>query len=198
MIAKALEFIREQLNIYLSTFPSNSTPSGPYQAILENVAILGEEGGGSNPENIWISLVNLSEEATMKNTPNYVKENFTTVYKNAPVFLNLFVLFACCYKNYSQSLAALSAIVQFFQGKSTFTQKNSVTNISGLENVKLITDLYSPTFEQVNYLWSTLGGKQRPFVLYKVRLAEVERESTEEIRGVIREVKGEEASIANF
>ena len=141
-----------------------------------------------NADNIFITLVNLSEEATLKNTPNYVKENFNTIYRNPPVFLNLFVLFSSCFKNYNQALLFLTRTVEFFQGKNTFSVKNSVTQVTGLENLKIVMDLYSPTFEQANYLWSTLGGKQRPFVLYKMRLVEIERESKEEIRGVIREI----------
>jgi hypothetical protein len=197
MLFKSLDFVREQLNQFLETFPVASPPSGASLATLENVGGL-DDTTLQNAENVFITLVNLSEEATLKNTPNYVKENFTTVYKNAPVYLNLFVLFSCCFKSYSHSLVALSRVVNFFQGKNTFTHTNSVTNVSGMAPFKLILDLYSPTFEQVNYLWSTLGGKQRPFVLYKMRLLEIERESTEEIRGVIQKVQLEEKSINNL
>lgn len=197
MLFKSLDFIREQLNLFLETFPASSPPAGNNVATLENIGGL-DDAALQNADNVFISLVNLSEESTLKNTPNYVKENFTTVYKNAPVYLNLFVLFSCCFKNYSHALVALSRVIRFFQGKNTFTHKNSVTNVSDLDHFKFILDLYSPTFEQVNYLWSTLGGKQRPFVLYKMRLVEIERESTEEIRGVIREIKVEEESITKL
>jgi hypothetical protein len=31
-------------------------------------------------------------------------------------------------------------------------------------------ELYTLTFEQINHLWGSLGGKQMPFVMYKLRL----------------------------
>ncbi|HXS15683.1 MAG TPA: Pvc16 family protein, partial [Polyangiaceae bacterium] len=34
---------------------------------------------------------------------------------------------------------------------------------------ELSVELYTMNFEQVNHLWSTLGGKYMPSVLYKVR-----------------------------
>jgi len=52
----------------------------------------------------------------------------------------------------------------------------------------LILDLYSPTFEQANYLWSTLGGKQYPHALYKMRLVEVKKDGVNEKRGVITQI----------
>jgi hypothetical protein len=43
-------------------------------------------------------------------------------------------------------------------------------------------EMYTLSFEQVNHLWGTLGGKQMPFVLYKLRLIAI----TE--RKLVREV----------
>ena len=197
MLYKSLEFLREQLGLYLKSLPPDGLPAGDKLAELENVGGL-DEGTLNGKDNILITLVNLSEETALKNTPHYVKENFTTVYRNPPVYLNLFILFTACFKKYDHSLIALSKVVRFFQGKNIFTPKNSVTKVTELNDFKVIIDLYSPTFEQVNYLWSTLGGRQRPFLLYKVRLVELERESTEEVRGVIREVSLNEKTITHL
>jgi hypothetical protein len=39
-----------------------------------------------------------------------------------------------------------------------------------LAGVRVIVELQSLTFEQVNHLWGSLGGKQVPFALYRARL----------------------------
>jgi Pvc16 N-terminal domain len=39
-----------------------------------------------------------------------------------------------------------------------------------LAGLRIVVELQSLTFEQVNYLWGSLGGKQVPFVLYRARL----------------------------
>ena len=49
-----------------------------------------------------------------------------------------------------------------------------------LNDFHIILDMHSLTFEQANYLWSTLGGKQHPFVCYKVRLIRLQREAVRE------------------
>lgn len=190
MLFRSIDFITEQLNRYLDSFP----PENKGLAKIENIGGLDEQELKS-ASNILITLVNINEEATLKNSPNYSKDGFSTVYRNPPVTLNLFVLFASCFENSKQSLMILSRVISFFQGKNIFTNTNSMTNVSGLGEFKMVMDLYSPTFEQVNYLWSTLGGKQRPFVLYKLRVIEIERESTEEIRGVIKEIAIDEQMI---
>ena len=188
MLFQSLEFLKEQLNLYLDSFPTDDAPNVQRPiAKLENIAGL-DEVALKDIDNVLLTLVNISEEATLKNTPPYVKAYPNTIYNNPPIFLNLFVLFTACLKKYDHALVLLSRIVQFFQGKNTFNNKNSTTQVKDLENFTMIMDLYSLTFEQSNYLWSTLGGKQHPFALYKLRLVQMERESTEEIRGIIKEI----------
>jgi len=188
MLFQCLEFLKEQLNLYLDGFPSNDPPNVQRPiAKLENIAGL-DEVALKDIDNVLLTLVNISEEATLKNAPPYVKGFPNTIYNNAPVFLNLFVLFTACLKKYDHALVLLSRVVQFFQGKNTFNHKNSITQVKDFDNFTIIMDLFSLTFEQSNYLWSTLGGKQHPFALYKLRLVTMERESTEETRGIIKEI----------
>ena len=193
MLFKSLEFLKEQLNRYLDTFPTDD-PNVPRPiAKLENIAGL-DEAALKEVDNILLTLVNISEEATMKNSPHFEKAFPTTIYRNPPVYLNLFVLFTACLKKYDHALLLLSRVVRFFQGKNTFNNKNSATQVKDLTDFTITMDLYSPSFEQSNYLWSTLGGKQHPFVLYKLRLVEIQRESTEETRGIIKEIKLNEST----
>lgn len=188
MLFKSLEFLKEQLNLYLDSFPSNDPPNVPRPiAKLENIAGL-DETALKDADNIFLTLVNISEEAALKNNPHYVKAFPNTIYSNPPIYLNLFVLFSACLKKYDHALVVLSRVVRFFQGKNNFNNKNSITQVKEFDSFSITMDLYSPTFEQANYLWSTLGGKQHPFVLYKLRLVEMERESTEETRGIIKEI----------
>lgn len=186
MIYQSLNFLTEQVNNYLKTTEGNEGIENI--AILKNVAHL-TDAELLNLENVLLTLVNISEESTMKNLPNHVREGELTQYRNAPIYLNLYILFSSCViKSYANSLKLLSHIVEFFQGKSTFNNQNSPTAKEGMNTFKITLDLYSPTFEQANYLWSTLGGKQFPYVLYKMRIVEVFRDNKTESRGVIKEI----------
>jgi hypothetical protein len=107
------------------------------------------------------------------------------------VHLNIYLLFSMTSTSYENALKYLSWIIKFFQQKNVFTPANtpSASKPSSAEmNFKMILDLYSPTFEEANFLWSTLGGKQLPSVIYKLRLLELEHEITQEVRGVVKEI----------
>ncbi len=188
MLYRSLLFLEEQLNAYFTVLNETNGNIVKEAAEVKNIGTI-EEADLKNAENVFLTLVNISEEATLKNAPHYQKENFVTVYKNPPIYLNLFILFSSCFKKYEHSLMHLSAVIRFFQAKNIFTKKNSSsTIIDELDEFNIVMDLFSPTFEQVNYLWSTLGGKQHPFALYKLRVVMMEKESTTETRGVIKEI----------
>ncbi len=190
MIHPVLKFLVEQMNLYIDQVKKIDIDVVSPVAVLQSIVRLDEETLKTT-NNILVSLVNFSEEATMKNIPNYaLLNNDLVAYKNPPINLNLFILVTACMTNYENALIYLSHAITFFQGKYTFTIKNSVTQVEGLpDDFRIILDLYTLSFEQLNYLWSTLGGKQHPFVCYKVRLLQVERPSTTETRGIIKQVR---------
>lgn len=193
MIHPVLKFLAEQLNVFIDQVKKNGDGVESPVVILQSIVRLDDEAL-KNTNNILLSLVNFSEEPTMKNNPNHtVFNNDMVVYRNPPVNLNLFILVTACMTNYENALIYLSHAITFFQGKYSFTLKNSVTQVDGLpDDFYIILDLYTLSFEQLNYLWSTLGGKQHPFVCYKVRLLQIERASTSETRGIIKQVRIEE------
>jgi Pvc16 N-terminal domain len=188
MLYRSLLFLQEQLNAHFKVLNESNANIVVDAAEVQNIGTM-EEDKLKNAENLFITLVNISEEATLKNIPHYKTENQITTYSNPPIYLNLFVLFTACFKKYEQSLIQLSEVIRFFQAKNNFTKKNSSSVvIDSLDDFNIVMDLFSPTFEQVNYLWSTLGGKQHPFALYKLRVVMMERESTFETRGVIKQI----------
>ena len=103
--------------------------------------------------------------------------------------------------NYSIALDRLSEAIRFFQFKNVLTQDNVApssltpppfsTTLNKLESFKLIFDLYSPTMEEVNHLWGTLGGKQYPFVMYLMRMLDLKFRAVRSESGLITKVVGE-------
>lgn len=203
MIYQALKLIASELNAYLDTLAESTDDL----VVLGNIALIdsktdgGGPGAGNAPleDKVLLSLVNIREENTLKNLPAHRLDSFSneTQYKNPAINLNLFILFSVTSNNYQNALLYLSRIISFFQGKRIFTNQNTTIpsatpSIEDMEKFRLILDLYSPNFEETNYLWGTLGGKQYPSVLYKVRLVEIEREDlVRESRGVIETIHAE-------
>lgn len=133
-----------------------------------------------------LSLVNIEEDRVAKQQENYVKSEINTIYKNPPLFLNIYLLFSVNKPDYKQSLEILGSIIQFFQYQNVFTP---ITHPGMSPKIqKLIVDLYSLNFEQVNHLWSTLGGKYLPSVMYKVRQITIDENAVEWEGGLIKQI----------
>lgn len=202
MLSHALTIVVNELERHLTSAYGAGTVSP--QVRLGNIA----EGVGSNPSNagavprdiLDISMVNIREEKTLKNVSNLARNDTTlrVAYENPPVFLNFHILLAATHSIYSNALLMLSRAIRFFQFSNVFDQDsvapaslttNAPANpLDQLEAFKLIFDLYSPTMEEVNHLWGTLGGKQYPFVLYTLRLLELKFKAVQRESGLITDV----------
>ncbi|MEZ4817255.1 MAG: DUF4255 domain-containing protein [Flavobacteriaceae bacterium] len=174
MIYETLEIIKDQVSLYLEEKLSEAN-----LLVLENIAKMEDVDITTMNDKIVLSLINLEEEISLKNLPNVNFKNGSYEYKNKPINLNLYILFSANRTVYTKSITALSSIIEFFQNKKVFNQLNTPLNptITALDNVKefkFTIDLYTPTFEQLNYVWGTLGGKSVPNVMYKVSIIKVE------------------------
>ncbi len=204
MISHALIIVMNELEKHLSdTYGTDSAPVQP-QVGLGNVSegLVAVSGNGGLLRNkMYLTLVNTKEEKTLKNVPTRTRNDATmkVTYENPPVFLNFLILVTATHTEYINALTVLSRTIRFFQYRNVFTQDNvapeSITTSSvpinpldQLESFKLIFDLYSPTMEEVNYLWATLGGKQYPFVLYVLRMLELKFRAVQQEAGVITDV----------
>ncbi|MUG97756.1 DUF4255 domain-containing protein [Scytonema sp. UIC 10036] len=188
MIFDAMRLIQVALQRYILEFEPEL---GPGQVVIvENIAMAEELGGQSNQINghVVMSLVNLQEETTLKNNAHYRSENGRTIYQNPPVNLNLFILFSALHNQYETALRLLSRVVEFFQWQKELTL-TTVPGIGGVSrDLRILTDLYSLTFEQLNHLWGALGGKQVPFVLYRARIVALEAQKRQAEGNVITEI----------
>ena len=187
MIFETLKILAEQVDNYF----------GSSSITIENVAIVDSQNDRADDidDTVILSLINLQEETTLKNFPNKHIESDRVHYKNPIVNLNLFVLFSANRATYVQSLSDISTVIEFFQGKKVFTQANSVYNrldptLEGIGNFKFTIDLYTPSFEELNFIWGTLGGRQLPSVLYKLSLVKIERDLIQRQAGAISETEG--------
>lgn len=199
MISHALTIVINELNTHFATTYLTTTPQVELGNLAEGFAASSGNGGLARDQ-IYLSMVNITEEKTLMNLPNYVRNDATlrVTYKNPPVFLNLQILLVATHVNYSDALLVLSRAIRFFQSHNVFTQDSvnpasltanaPMNSLDRLESFKLIFDLYSPSMEEVNHLWGTLGGKQYPFVLYVLRLLDLQFQAVQSERGLITNV----------
>jgi hypothetical protein len=171
MITQALTYIASKINA------SFFTPAGTPRVILGNVTTLNESG--TEDVNVLLSVVNIEEEVLSRNPENFFKRDPSVVYKNPPMHFNITIIFGAYLPNqnssgtnYEESIAKVRKVIGFFQRQRYFDHSGFPDLPAGIE--KLVFDLVSMNMEQLHHLWSMLGGKYIPSVVYKMRMVAID------------------------
>lgn len=187
MIDQILNGILSQLNAYIGAVDP--------EVILGNISFADafQDSSSQNiTDKVVASVVNIEQENSLRNLP--FKRTVQTaggltegIQQQAEIYLNIYVLFSANKTNYGTALQRISQVIAFFQRRLVFTQANTPVLVT-LNLDKVIFDLYSTRFEELNQLWSIMGGKYIPSVVYKMRLAVIQ-DADEEGAGLISEIR---------
>lgn len=126
------------------------------------------EKEGQIEKNLLITLVRIEEETSVKKQQAQLRktDEGNTFYANPDVCLNLYFLISS-HASYNHALQQINNTVYFLN--SIYRDDDSISE----DIKKLSIELQSPTAEQWNSLWQTLGGKVVPAVLYKARMVSI-------------------------
>ncbi|MCB0396115.1 MAG: DUF4255 domain-containing protein [Flavobacteriales bacterium] len=185
MIDKALILLRGEANSYLNL--KNGTVED--KIVLSNVAT--ESGSWAIPEDkLGMSLVKVEEERMLKEQNSAHKNPDGKIsFYNPELRFNLYALVTANFPNgdtdatstkYTEGLKQLSYIISFFQQKHVFTPANTPAMAAMGELEKLIVELYYYGFEQQDNLWTVIGAKYLPSVLYKIRVVRFQEAAVKE------------------
>lgn len=181
MLDIALQFLMEELNTYLLTRTGSDTVKAKLTKLVDDAGKYGFEQG------IGISVINIEEERTVKeHLPEHAYVNGLHVVKPPELRLNLHVMFATNLKLYEDSLKYISYLLTFFQMNPAFTPDGFPGLDARVE--KLLLELQSLNFEQLNQIWAFIGGKQLPSVIYKVRMVVLEPDALSAIQPPISQI----------
>lgn len=145
------------------------------------------EKEGQIEKNLLITLVRIEEETSVKKQHASIRKtnDGTAFYANPDVCLNLYILISS-HASYNLALQQINNTVYFLN--SIYSDDNSISD----EIKKLSIELQSPTAEQWNSMWQTLGGKVVPSVLYKVRMTTISAISSDKEAKLVEHVFVEE------
>jgi hypothetical protein len=182
MIIDALKFLAEEINKYLAQKIGVSTDT---RISLGNVAFLTDS---KDPNKALMSLINVEEDRVSRQHENFTKTVTGVTYKAPPLLLNIYILFSFNLSEYTESVKWLSYVMQFFQFQSSF---NPITHpeLEKYKIEKLIVELYSMNFEQINHLWSVSGGKYMPSVMYKVKQLIIDEDAAFSESGFVKDIR---------
>ena len=182
----------------------------PAQTVIEitNIAMLNDgDDFLASASPIILSIVNIEEDKTLKNQSIYLKNtnDHTQIsrYNHPTQHLIISLLFSSYNKNlskYLDGLDKLKTVISYLQQHNSFYYKNDDTELIDYdtflgktelqkENYSRVTvESVSLSMDQVNQMWSYLGSKYMPSVLYKMRLCTIQSTDTVPEK-VIKKVK---------
>jgi hypothetical protein len=183
MIDKLLQHVRSKVDTYIKNKVSSTA-----SVILTDVAkqMSSSEGEGEEGKGIYLTLVNIEEETSLKNNYPVQRIGSNIVELDPSVHMNLYLLFSANPTNYEEGLKQISRVIEFFQ----FNRVMNVTLNDQSYEVRF--NLYNIGFENLNNLWTVLGGRYLPSVIYKARLL-MFQETPPTVGPAIVEVEGTES-----
>jgi hypothetical protein len=167
----------------------NAVITGTPIVELANIATLNDgDEFLSSKSSIILSIVNIEEDKILKNQTlykNYIPSSDSIEkYKNPAQNLILSLLFASYnidQSKYTEGIDKLEVVIRYFQNKRVFYWQfpNLSENIPGSGSYdKLIFEMVSLKTDQLNQMWSYLGARYMPSVLYKVQMISIQAEET--------------------
>ncbi len=168
MIDTALKFLTDELNTYLLTQTGSDVVKIEMSKLVDDTGKYAFEEG-----KIAATIINIEEDCIFKSQlPDQIYLNGQHVVLEPELKLNLHIMFATNLKKYDQALKYISHILTYFQTHRFFTPDvyPALDPLIG----KLVPELQSLNYEQLNQVWAFVGSKQLPAVIYKVRLVSLQ------------------------
>jgi hypothetical protein len=147
------EFIKYELNLQEDT------------VILTNPVDLKGNTNSEIDNKLCVFLLHLEEEKTIKNSSLQSSGG-----NNPPIHFNLKVMFIANFPdpNYLEALRYISLVVEYFQGNRVFDKSNTPMLSSNVEKVSM--EYMDLNLQDLNNVWSLIGLKLMPSVVYKLKL----------------------------
>ena len=150
------------------------------EVVLGNLSMMesSSDDGNNISDRVVVSVVNIQQESTLRNLPSnrQILDNNGLprgVARNPPLLLNVYVLIGANKMQYDVGLQRISQVLAFFQRNHIFTE-DEIPTLPDMNLEKVIFDLHSASIEELNQLWSIMGGKYIPSVIYKMRMAYID------------------------
>lgn len=183
MLDVAVAFLKDELNTFLLTRTGSSSGD-----VVKLSKVVDEAGKYAVTEGIAAYIINVEEERVLKShLPEYVYVNGQHVVSEPALKLNLHILFAANFALYDQALKYISYVLTYFQSHPSFTSEAYPALDSHIE--KLVVELQSLSYEQLNQVWAFVGGKQLPSAIYKVRMVVVQDDAQTAIQPPVTIIK---------
>ncbi|WP_158289040.1 DUF4255 domain-containing protein [Rubrivivax albus] len=164
MIDTALQFLADEANAHLLR------RTGSELGAVTPGTVVDDAGRWTGPmDTTRLLMFQVEEERALRSQlPERTLVGGREVSLPPPLRLNLVLLFAGRFQQYGTAMRTLSHLMAFFQARPVFSAAESPDLPPGVE--RLTMELLSWGPEQVSQMWSAIGARQLPSVLYRLRM----------------------------
>lgn len=161
MIYEVLQTLTDNLNVYFRTKLKIQEDKAELSAIVNqdgSIALQSEN-------KVLVTLLNIEREPFSASSQIVGRQKLS---------LNILVIFSCHFSNsnYSEAIRFLDLIITYFEENYTLEAQNIYDG-----NNKIKIEIETNNLEKVQNIWSTIGAKYLPSVIYKLRLIVVDSNS---------------------
>ena len=158
MIYEVLQTITDNLNVYFRTKLKIQEDKAELSAIVNQDGTIALQ----SENKVLVTLFNIERESFSASPGNVGRQKLS---------LNIFVIFSCHFSNsnYSEAIRFLDLIITYFEENYTLEVQNIYDG-----NNKIKIEIETFNLEKVQNIWSTIGAKYLPSVIYKLRMIVVD------------------------
>lgn len=188
MIDDALSYVKNILDQQLR----NQFDISGNMVVLNNLV---DSSGGlplKNQNKLVLTLINLEHETSKpfygtRTAPDAKNNIFRQMMPT--VRFNLDVLLTASFDDYSESLRFLSAVIAFFQANPIIKRQNFPDIPDGIEQLQF--EIENSPYENTHNLWSALGARYQPSIIYKIRHIAIQANQINGEAPVLRQVSSQ-------
>lgn len=165
MIELALACLAKELDAWMQA----KADTGPGQVVLDR--LVDDNGLWAIPDDsVGLMLINVQLDRAAKAAPASGPLELAGTAESGPAqHLSLFILVAAQSREYPAALSHLSHTLAFFNAHPVFTRDRYPALGPRIEAVDVA--LEPLDYEQLARIWSFVGGRQVPSVVYRVRVS---------------------------
>ena len=145
--------------------------TGTAGAVVQSALVEPGSQGLAVRDKLVVTLVRLEEDRLSRPVDHYERTADDRVRRvEPPTLLTAYLLVAATHADYAEALKAVGHAVSFFQNARSV----DYAEVEGIEDSgRLILEMDSPAFDQMNHLWGTVGAKYLPSVVYRMRMVSI-------------------------
>lgn len=172
MIDRVLDAIAKEINNFLKSKHGITDD----KLIMSNLVNADGSMAVQEVDRIVMTLAGIDQERSQSNVSTYQPTARGSFVKKRPaVNINLYIIYSAYFtaENYEEGLKFISSVIAFFQSRGGTMSRENTPGLTEIID-KVTMELIPLEFREISNVWSALGAKYLPSVVYRLRTLPIE------------------------